>query len=148
MSLRICLFALLVAGCDPVHEVHAVYPGGGPDNGALEIVLTRPTARLTVAVGNKIVVDRETSGRAHIEGVPAGPQHVRVVTAGGCEHSTHNELDIDVPPNGIATVPLPGPEEDHGCGIESGLLYIGLSLETIAIVALAEVAHQTHIKSR
>jgi hypothetical protein len=138
---------LFLVACSNQHDVRAVYPGGGLEAGALDVVLNVPTAGLTVSIGDKIVVDRESTRRAHIDGVPAGPAHVRVATAGKCEQHTLGEFDVAIPPSGVATLALPGPAEDQGCGIFAGLMYIGMGVEAIALVAVTEASRQAHSMS-
>ena len=142
------LITLFTAACTNVHDVHAVYPGGGTEVGAVDVVLNVPTEAMTVSIGDKMIVDRETSRRAHIDGIPAGPAHVRVATAGKCEQHTIADYDVVVPASGVATLALPGPQEDHGCSTFAGLMYIGAGVEAIALVAMIEAGRIVHVKSR
>lgn len=149
MSSRITLALLLVA-CTHAHDVAAVYAPVVPGTGAIDVVLNSPTGALTVAVGDQLVVDRKFSRKAHIEGVPAGPMHVRVATGGRCEQGSLTEHDVIVPAGATTTIALPGPEPNTGCAIFSGLYYVGMNVGiaavAIAMVADAQVRHVTHVK--
>lgn len=150
MSPRITLVCLVAAACTHPHDVTAVYAPATPAAGAVDVVLNSPSDALTVAVGDQLVVDRKYSRKAHIDGIPAGPMHVRVATGGRCEQGSLTEHDIIVPAGGTTTITLPGPEPNTGCAIFTGLYYIGMNVGiaavAIAMVADAQVRHVTHVK--
>src|SRR5438105_3823609 len=110
MSIRNLLIVIASASCTHPHDVNAVYAGAPPGAGAIDVVLNNPSAALTVAVQDKLVVDRAYSRRAHVDGVPAGAAHVHVATGGRCEQGAMTDVDVNVPAGGIATIALPGPE--------------------------------------
>lgn len=148
MSPRYCLIVL--TACTVPKDVTAVYAPAQPASGAIDVVLNHPSTTLTVAVADQLVVDRKYSRKAHIDGVPPGPAHVRVATGGHCEQGSLTEHDVMVPAGGVATIALPGPEPNLGCEVFLGLYYVGLNVGVaamaIAMVAASQVQHVTHVK--
>ncbi len=150
MSAPRLLVALSLAACTHPHDVAAVYAPATPGTGAVDVVLNSPSDALTVTVGDQLVVDRKYSRKAHVDGVPAGPVHVRVATGGRCEQGSLTHQEIVVPAGGTTTIALPGPEPNLGCAIFTGLYYVGMNVGLAAIavaaVADAQVRHVTHVK--
>jgi hypothetical protein len=132
------LVSLAMAGC--AHDVTAVYGGGAPSSGTIEVVLNEPTDALTVAINDQLVVDRAHSRRAQVVGVPAGPVHVHVATGKGCEQGKLVDRDMMLAPGGRATLALPHPEISLGCAVWSGLQYIGLNIGILAIAVVLVAA--------
>jgi hypothetical protein len=124
---------LVVAGCfhPRAHDVTAHLVPMSPSSGAIDVVLSAPSKKLTIAVDGNLVVDRAYSRHAHIDGVPAGPGHVQVVVDGHCERGGTAEEDVDVPAGGTATVVLPGPDKNHACMVATGVVHVALALTLI-----------------
>jgi hypothetical protein len=129
------LIVTFVAGC--ARDVHVTHPYATPTSGTVEVVLNRPTRSLTVAVDGALVVDRERSRRARIDGVPAGLARISIATGGGCEAGRTVDRDVEVFPGRTTTITVPGPEPNAGCMIYSGLYYVGLNIGILAIVIAA-----------
>jgi hypothetical protein len=138
---------IMVAGC--AHDVVARFPLAAPgDTGAIDVVLNDPSGKLTIAVDDLLVVDREHSRHAHIMGVPAGTAHVRVATGGRCDAGAVTERDVAVTPGMTTTLALPGPNPDHGCMVYLGLLVVSYAIDMVVIAMLGSQHRElaSHIK--
>jgi hypothetical protein len=134
MYSRIAL-VLALAACGPkAHDVSATFalsphiPAGN-----VEVVLNNPSAALSVAINDQLVVERKLSRKATIAGVPAGHARVHVAIGGGCETGATFDRDIEVIPGQTTTVTLPGPEVSTGCAVASGLYYVGINIGYMAM---------------
>lgn len=129
MSPRFAL-VLALAACAPkaqdVSSTFALSPS--IPAGTVEVLLNSPSGALSVAVNDQLVVDRKTSRKATIGGVPAGPTRVHVAIGGGCETGAVFERDIQVLAGATTVVNLPGPELSTGCALWNGLYYVGLNI--------------------
>ena len=126
---------VMFGGC--AHDVVTRFPLSAPgQSGAIDVVLNDPTSRLTIAIDDILVVDREHSRHAHIDGVPAGTVRVRVATGGSCEAAAVTERDLIVTPGVTSTLALPGPNGDHGCMVYVGLLGIAFAIEAVGFSAI------------
>ena len=136
-------FALLALGaCSHVADVAATFPAGRADSGAVEVVLNDASRALSVTIDDVLVIDRKTTRKVHIDGVPAGTAHVRVATGGRCEQGSLVEQEVVVTPGQTATLALPGPAPNLGCMVLSGLNYVGMETGLLALAILVgETAH-------
>jgi hypothetical protein len=130
-------------GC--ASDVVARYPSAPGVSGAIDIVLNDASRALTVEIDDQLVVDRATSRRAHVDGIPAGIAHVRIATGGRCEQGAVTERDVVVMPGTTATLVLPGPEPNHGCMVYDGLALLALVVEAVAIAAV-EPGRTFHVR--
>jgi hypothetical protein len=127
-----CLsIAAIATGCfhHRAHDVTASVAAAQPSSGAIDVVLASPSRKLSVVVDGRLVVDRVHSRKAHIDGVPAGPAHVRVGVAGHCERDAVVDQDVEVPAGGTATILLPGPEHRRICRIVTAAVLAALIIK-------------------
>jgi hypothetical protein len=146
MHRLLLLFAL--AACTHPHDVIAHYPGDGP-SGSVDIVMNHATGALTVAVNDKVIVEKKYSAKAHIDGVPIGEAVIQIATGGACEAGKSETRTLDVQPGMTSTIVLPGPEPNTACAVWAGLNQVTLGLEVVgfAILALATPHAMSHVKN-
>jgi hypothetical protein len=132
------------------HDVTAVYSASPPmGGGAIEVALNDSTSALSITVNDVLVVDRERSRKAHIDGVPIGLARVRVATGGRCEQAREYDREVEVIPGQTAHLILPGPEGSVGCMVYYGLVYVGMNIGLAAIALIGMTAQSqpmTHVK--
>jgi len=145
MSYRYATIAVVLTGCfhHRAQDVTASFAPAQPANGAIDVVLESPSRKLSVAVDGRLVVDRVHSRKAHVEGVPAGPAHVRVAVGGRCEREGIIDEEVEVRPGDTTTVLLPGPEKRHACMIATGVVHVAL-----AATLIGPVFHLVHAVAR
>jgi hypothetical protein len=139
------VFVVALAACTYPHDVTAAFPAApDPQAGAVDVVLASASHAMSVTINDALVVEHKATRKAHVDGVPSGPAHVRVATGGGCEAATFVEQDVSVPPGGVATVALPGPETSHSCALLLGLEYVGMNIGVVAIAIAAAFGGGAH----
>jgi len=127
--MKCLVLVLFVAGCfhHRAHDVAASFAPPQPGSGAIDVVLESPSRGMSDAVDGRLVVDGAHSRKAHVEGVPAGPAHVRVAVGGRCESEGIIDEEVDVRPGDTTTVLLPGPERHRACMIATGVVHFALA---------------------
>jgi hypothetical protein len=136
---------VFVAGCfhhQRARDVATRLAPAQPSSGAIDVVLNSPSRKLSIAIDGNLVVDRAYSRKAHVEGVPAGPAHVRVAVGGRCERDGIIDEQVDVPVGGTTTILLPGPEHRHACMIATGLAHV--ALDALLIGGAIHLVHAVH----
>ena len=136
VALACSLLAILATtGCfhhrsqDVVTRMPLVQPDGA--EGAIDVVLSSPSRGLTVAVDGALVADNAHARRVHVDHVPAGVAHVRVVIDGRCERGGFIDQDVEVVPGGTTAVALPGPSHEHACMAITTAVHVALAVTLV-----------------